>query len=153
MTDDSIIDRKRRHSQFRHGYSRGDTSFKREYDSWTAMRERVFSTRHHAYARYGGRGITICHAWASFPQFLADMGPRPAGCTLDRINTNGHYEPTNCRWATWIEQQNNRRDCRLYTLNGRTQSLSQWARELGIKQDTAKKRLNRGWSVDKAFHR
>jgi hypothetical protein len=117
------------------------------------MRERVNSRTHHAYPRYGGRGIKICARWNLFEHFFADMGARPPGHCLDRIDNNGDYSPENCRWATWIEQQNNRRDCRYYTMDGRTQSLSQWARELGIKQDTAKKRLNRGWSVKDAFHK
>lgn len=90
-----------------HGMSRGPT-----WRSWSNMRGRVFNLNHHAYDRYGGRGITICPEWASFAQFYADMGPRPAGMTLDRIDPDGNYEPGNCRWADWSTQRRNQRRMR-----------------------------------------
>lgn len=68
--------------------------------SWEGMRERCSYTAHPAYDRYGGRGITACSRWESFENFLADMGPRPQGKTLDRVNPDGNYAPSNCRWAT-----------------------------------------------------
>lgn len=65
------------------------------------------------YVRYGGRGITVCDRWRTFANFLADMGVRPAGLTLDRVDNSGNYEPDNCRWATLLEQRHNRRSQRL----------------------------------------
>jgi hypothetical protein len=78
-----------------------------EYRTWCAMRERCGSKKHRAYPRYGGRGITVCERWQKFSNFLADMGARPPGTSIDRIDNNGNYEPGNCRWATAIQQRRN----------------------------------------------
>lgn len=79
-----------------------------EYRSWTAMLHRCTNSKHMSYHRYGGRGIMVCERWKEFANFLADMGLRPMGKSLDRINNDGNYEPGNCRWATPKEQQANR---------------------------------------------
>jgi hypothetical protein len=81
----------------------------RTYESWRKMRRRCTQTNFIDYPNYGGRGITICASWNDFANFLADMGERPEGHSLDRINNNGNYEPDNCRWATPAQQSANRR--------------------------------------------
>jgi len=86
------------------------------------------------YRRYGGRGIRFL--WSSFEEFLAEMGMPPSGGTLERVDNNGHYEPGNCRWATVTEQANNRRSNHRLVAWGRTQTLTQWAREFAVHPNT-----------------
>ncbi len=81
-----------------------------EHNTWKAMKHRCLGKNSHNYDRYGGRGISVCERWLSFENFFADMGPKPGpGFSIDRINVNGNYEPGNCRWATNVEQQSNKR--------------------------------------------
>jgi len=95
----------------RHGHTSGRPSL--TWKSWKSMRDRCLLTTATGYERYGGRGIVICEAWSTFENFLADMGERPAGMTLDRIDTNGNYEPSNCRWANKKTQGRNTRTVKL----------------------------------------
>lgn len=92
----------------RHGSSGTPT-----YKSWAAMLARCRNENHQAFADYGGRGVAVCERWQRFENFLADMGKRPSGRTLDRIDVDGNYEPTNCRWATPAEQRRNQRQAKI----------------------------------------
>lgn len=90
-----------------HGHARAIKS--PTYNSWNAMKDRCLNINHVHYPHYGGRGISICDRWMEFDKFLEDMGERPNGKSLDRIDVDGHYEPSNCRWASQTEQIQNRR--------------------------------------------
>jgi hypothetical protein len=96
----------------------------REYNSWKEMRKRCTNKNRKEYRDYGARGIKVCARWNDFRTFLSDMGPRPKGTTLDRINNDGDYEPGNCRWATYLEQNRNRRASATQTHCGRGHEFS-----------------------------
>jgi len=104
----------------------------------------------HGFANYGGAGIAVCERWRVFEKFLADMGERPAGTSLDRIENAKGYEPGNCRWATAIEQARNRRTTLLIEHRGERLSASEWARRLGMTPRAMRERL-RKWSLDEAL--
>lgn len=103
-----------------------------EYNIWCQMKARCFNKRHTNYRLYGGRGITVCRRWLDFDHFYEDMGPRPVGHSLDRINNNGNYEPTNCRWATVHEQANNRRNSMHVEFNGKLMTVPEACVSIGI---------------------
>jgi hypothetical protein len=134
----------------RHGMASRKSS---EYNAWCDMKARCNRTSHKWFHRYGGRGITVCERWAnSFPNFLSDMGKKPGKeYSLDRIDNDGIYEPGNCRWATRIEQDNNKSDNRFLTYNGRTQTVTQWQRELGLSRGVIEARLDRGFTSKQAI--
>ena len=125
-----------------------------EYYIWTNMHSRCRNSNVLQYKDYGGRGISVCDRWSGkqgFNNFLDDMGSRPTNLTLERIDSNKGYEPSNCKWASWVEQQNNRRNNKKLTFNGKTMGISQWARELGINRTTLSMRLQYGWSTEETL--
>ena len=125
---------------------------KRMRKRWAHMLSRCYNPKDKRYARYGGRGITVCWRWAaSFDYFCQDLGAPPEGLTLDRINNDGPYSPENCRWATHEQQANNRAQAVMLTYNGKTQSISQWARELGLGVNTISVRHRQGQPPEQAL--
>lgn len=122
----------------------------RLYRVWQSMLQRCSNPNASRYAEYGGRGIKVCHRWQKFENFLADVGERPEGTSLDRINVNGDYEPGNVRWATIAEQARNKRANVMIEWGGRRMIQTDWAKELGIKDQTLIKRLKM-WPLEKAM--
>jgi hypothetical protein len=121
-----------------------------EYRTYRSAKDRRQRPSNKSYVNYGGRGVRFLYA--SFREFLADLGRKPhAGMSIERIDNDGHYEPGNCRWATRTEQNNNKRRNRLLTVFGRTQTLTQWARECGVHVSTMQDRLRHGMPLDRAL--
>lgn len=139
-----------RHWNTSHGHS-VDGRLTRTYQSWQAMRNRCTNPRAVDFARYGGRGIGVCQRWIQFQNFLTDMGERPTGTSLDRIDNAGDYSPENCRWATRKEQCRNRRSSRHICYRGEVLTLAEWIERLGLKKGLIENRLKHGWSPARAF--
>lgn len=131
-----------REKESKHGMSR--TAI---YRIWNLMRQRCTNANSTHYASYGGRGITVCPEWMEFENFYRDMGDRPAGLTLERIDNDKGYEPGNVRWASRLEQGNNRRTNVFITHDGQTKTVAEWGRETGLGKSTLFSRLARGWSA------
>lgn len=128
----------------------------RLYRIWNDMRMRTTDPNRGSYIRYGARGITVCGEWyQSYETFRewAFQNGYSESLSLDRIDTNGNYEPKNCRWVTVKEQANNRRSNRWIEFGGTTHTLTEWAELTGINLGTIRSRLERGWSVEKALTR
>ena len=126
----------------------------RLYNIWCNMKARCNRTNHHRYPLYGGRGIKVCEEWDnSYNQFYlwAINNGYQDNLTLDRINVDGNYEPKNCRWTTQKVQCNNSRRNHYLTYKGKTQSISEWADELGINYSVLRGRIQRNWSVERAL--
>ena len=124
-----------------------------EYGVWGAMKRRCYNPNSTSYRYYGGRGVTVCDRWnRSFIDVMADMGTRPSGAWIDRIDNDGNYEPSNCRWSTAKEQANNTRANHRLTFRGETRTLAQWAEFLGVCQFRLCARLNKlGMSAEQAL--
>ena len=123
----------------------------RTYAVWKHLRRRCDNRRNAKYRHYGGRGIIYDPKWTSFEGFVADMGLAPPGMSLDRIDNDGPYCRTNCRWATPKQQSRNRRFNRIIEFNGERKPLAAWAEQLGISSDTLRARLDRGWPLERAL--
>lgn len=131
----------------------------RLYDIWRSMVARCYDEDHKSFEYYGGRGISVCTRWLigtlmikPYKLFALDMGPRlTKDLSLERIDNNGNYEPSNCRWATRTEQHRNKRSNKLITYKGTTKCLSEWAELLGIPRESIDSRLRRGWSIEDAL--
>lgn len=131
----------------KHGHGLTDSP---TYKTWKSMIGRCSYPDMHGYHNYGGRGITVCERWKTFENFLADMGVRPEGMTLDRIDGDGNYEPSNCRWATNTTQRRNSKQNVYITFQGKTQCLADWAREIGLSSAAFSKRIAR-WPLERAL--
>lgn len=130
----------------RHGMARTPM-----YRAWQAMIQRCENPNAKNYDRYGGRGITVCDEWHDFQAFFRDMGSRPVGFSIERTDNSKGYSKGNCRWATTSQQNNNRRANRKFTINGRTQTIAEWAKEYGITWQVMKGRVKRGWTEEEAI--
>ncbi len=137
---------------YKHGGAVIGKRFK-EYTVWVCMKGRCYNPRHKKFRIYGGRGIIVCKRWLnSFETFLADMGPRPSGMSLERKNTNGNYEPSNCVWATQKTQQNNRRNNRMLEADGKRLTATQWSKITGISPQRILCRIDRElWTAERAL--
>ena len=122
------------------------------YAIWDSMIQRCYNSTRRDYNSYGGKGIEVCDRWRnSFEMFFEDMGHRPDGMSLDRIDTTKGYSLENCRWSTTTQQARNRTDNKLITFAGKTLCLIAWANELGINKITLHGRLAKGWSEERAL--
>ena len=123
------------------------------WQAWSGMRRRCGDPNHKSFKDYGGRGIMVCPQWESFETFYADMAPRPAGMTIERIDNDGDYEPGNCRWATWTEQARNKRSNVAIEAFGETKIVVAWAEDsrCAVSLDALQKRIEAGWPSERAL--
>ena len=124
------------------------------YHICETIRLKCTSSKSHKYYLYGARGISMCQEWfndfLAFREWSLSHGYKE-GLTIDRIDNDGNYEPSNCRWVDRKTQQRNRRTCKYITYNGETKCLAEWCEELNLVYKTINNRLNKGWSVERAF--
>lgn len=124
------------------------------YNVWMSMKGRCQNPKYRQWNDYGGRGITVCDRWKkSFHNFIEDMGPRPEGHSIDRIDNDGNYEPGNCRWASRKEQQRNQRRAVFVEIEGRQYRAIELAEQIGVKTDTIQERAARGLTFEQVMSR
>lgn len=124
-----------------------------EYKAWRAMLQRCYQKSSPRYARYGGRGITVCDRWRrDFSQFFRDMGPKPnPQYQIDRIDNDADYSPENCRWVSPAEQAKNRSNSLRLTLHGVTMRLTEWADQMGVPSSALRSRVSKGWTDERVL--
>ena len=124
----------------------------RLYHIWNRMKDRCYNENHKSYKDYGGRGVVVCDEWNDFKCFeeWAITNGYDDDLTIDRIDVNGNYEPSNCKWSTKKEQANNKRNNHFVTCNGERRTITEWAEITGVTTQTIYKRLRRGWSPERA---
>lgn len=139
-----------KHYRFIHGETKT-----RLFKIWSSMHERCERVKHPHYDAYGGRGIKVCDEWKEYLPFAewARNNGYTDELTIDRIDVNGNYEPSNCRWVTMKEQHNNKRNNRILLYHGETYTLTQLAEKVGMNKTTLKERINLGWSIEDAVNR
>lgn len=129
-----------------------DMQHRRLYDAWRNMVRRCHQPSDRSYARYGGRGVTVCDAWRnSFAQFARDMGPAPAGLQLDRIDTAGNYELANCRWVSAKANTRNRKCTKFVIFQGERVSVPDLAERFNVEVSALYHRLGSGWPLERAL--
>lgn len=139
-------------SSMTHGQSK-PKQWTPEYSIWAGMIQRCTNACARNYADYQGRGIAVCDRWRSFENFFSDMGKRPTeNHSLDRINNDGNYEPGNCRWATRLQQAQNKRSNHIVIVNGEKLVFAEACRRYNVGASKASRRLKRGWSHDETFN-
>jgi len=121
------------------------------YLSWREMLRRCYQSGNKSYAHYGARGIRVCRRWLDLRNFVADMGMKPPGLTIERIDNNKGYSPKNCKWATRQEQARNRSNNHFIAHGGKTLCITDWAKELGITQSAINHRISSGWTEIEAI--
>jgi hypothetical protein len=138
-----------------HGMTPKGKPLPKIYRAWLLMKNRCFNGKSKDYKYYGGRGIKVCDRWvSSFQNFYEDMGDPPSPqMTLDRINSNGDYSPSNCRWATRLTQSRNRRSTKMISYDGILISLPEFCEKYGLKYDSTKTALNRGKTPEQIIER
>lgn len=123
-----------------------------EYRVWKQIRQRCNNPVNQDWKYYGGRGIRMCERWSDYALFISDVGRRPdLGYSLDRNDSNGNYEPSNCHWVTCKDQQRNRRNNRVLLFRGELRCLQEWAELVGVSDRVVRRRLGLGWPVEAAL--
>lgn len=131
-------------------YKHGDV-YSPTYGAWASMKSRCNNPSQNDFNLYKGRGITVCERWNDYRNFLEDMGHKPAGTSIDRIDNNKGYFPENCRWATAKQQARNKRNNRFILLNGDNKTVAEWSEITGLNYGTIISRLRLGWSSDQVL--